>query len=76
MIKNFVPNCDLCGAEISFERYTQRNVPANGVELLMVALENSDPELRFTQNRDGTVDLDTCLDCYTRLAFRHSQAVN
>ena len=74
MVKNFVPNCDLCGEEISFEKYTRRNVPAGGIELLVVALEN--PEVEFTQNADGTVGLDTCLDCYTRLSFRHSQAVN
>jgi hypothetical protein len=42
----------------------------------MIALENSDPELEFIRNDDGTVDLDTCRDCYTRIAFRHSVLVN
>ncbi len=76
MVKNFISSCDFCGLEIPLEIHTQRNVPANGVELLIVALENADPEFRFTQNTDGTVDLDTCLDCYTRLAFTHTQAIN
>ena len=76
MVKNFIPSCDFCGHEIPFDRHSRRNVPANGVELLIVALENSDPDFHFTQKPDGTVDLDTCLDCYTRLAFSHSQSVN
>ena len=76
MVKNFIPNCDMCGQEIPFEKYSKRTVPANGVELLMIALENADPDLEFTQNADGTVDLDTCQDCYTRIAFRYSQSVN
>ncbi len=76
MVKNFIPRCDFCGHEIPLERHTRRNVPANGIELLIVALENSDPEFEFTQKPDGTVDLDTCLDCYSRLAFTHTLAVN
>ncbi len=76
MVKNFIPNCDFCGDEIPLDQHTRRNVPSNGVELLMVALGNSDPALEFTQKPDGTVDLDTCLDCYVRLAFNHSHTVN
>ena len=76
MVKNFIPNCDLCGREIPLEQHATRTVSANGVELLIVALENSDPDLELTQNPDGTVALDTCLDCYTRLAFKHPQSVN
>ncbi len=76
MVKNFIPNCDLCGREIPEGKYPQRRVPTNGIELLIVLLENSDPELELRENEDGTVDLDTCLDCYTRMAFSHSHAVN
>ena len=76
MVKNFIPNCDFCGHEIPLEKHTRRNVPAQGIELLIVALGNSDSDLEFTQKPDGTVDLDTCLDCYTRLAFKYSQSVN
>ena len=76
MVKNFVLNCDLCGEQIPFGRHMKRNVSPDGVEVLMIALENADPELEFVQNEDGTVDLDTCQDCYTRIAFRYSQSVN
>ena len=76
MVKNIVPSCDLCGEVIPFDQYAKRRVHANGIELLMVALENSDPDLEFIENADGSVDLETCLSCYTRMAFRHSDAVN
>ena len=76
MVKNFIPTCDLCGREMSLEEKTRRNVRPDGVEILMVALENTDPELEFTQRPDGTIDLDTCPDCYARMAFRYSQAIN
>ena len=76
MVKNFIPNCDMCGGEIAFGQNTKRRVAANGMELFMVALENSDPDLEFIQNPDGTVDLDTCLDCYSRMAFHYSEAVH
>ena len=47
MVKNFIPSCDFCGHEIPFDRHTRRNVPANGVELLIVALENPDPDFHL-----------------------------
>ena len=76
MVKNFIPSCDWCGTEIPFERRAIRRVPCDGVELLMVALYNSDPDFEFIRNPDGTVDLDACFDCYTRLALHPSQSVN
>ena len=76
MVKNFIPNCDLCGREIPEGKYTKRRVPMDGIELLMVLLENPDPGLELRENDDGTLDLDTCLDCYTRMAFTYSHAVN
>ena len=76
MGKNMIPRCDLCGEEIPFDQFAKRRVPSNSIELLMVALENSDPDLEFIENADGTVDLETCFDCYSRMAFRHSHAVN
>ena len=76
MVKNFIPNCDLCGREILEGKYPIRRVPVDGIELLMVLLENSDPDLELRENPDGTLDLDTCLDCYTRMAFSYSHAVN
>lgn len=76
MVKNLVPSCDLCGEEIPYDKYMRRTVPSDGVEVLMVALENADPDLEFVQNEDGNIVLDTCRDCYTRMAFRHSSLVN
>jgi hypothetical protein len=54
----------------------RRNVSPNGMEILMVALENSDTDLEFVENADGTLGFDSCPDCYTRVAFRHSSLVN
>jgi hypothetical protein len=76
MVRNFVSNCDLCGREIPFGRQMRRNVSPNGMEILMVALENSDTDLEFVENADGTLGFDSCPDCYTRVAFRHSSLVN
>ncbi len=76
MVKNFIPNCDLCGKEIPEGQYTQRSIRGGGVEFLMVLLENPDPDLLFSEKDDGTVDLDTCRECYFRMAFSHSNAVN
>ena len=76
MVKNFVPNCDFCGREIPLGFEMRRNVSPSGVEILMIALENSDPDLEFIQNADGTLSFDTCPDCYTRVAFQHSSLVN
>ena len=76
MLKNFIPACDFCGGEIPLDQCARRRVPARGVELLLVALENSDPDLELIENPDGTVDLETCYDCYSRLALEHSSAIN
>lgn len=76
MVKNFIPTCDLCGGEIPLDRHAVRRVPANSLDLLVVALESADPDLEFIENADGTVDLETCYDCFSRLAFRHSRAIN
>ena len=76
MVKNFVPNCDLCGQEIPFDRHMRRNVPVDGMEVLIVALENLDSDLEFVQNEDGTLALDTCHDCYTRMPFGFSESIN
>ena len=74
MVNNFVPSCDLCGETIPFGKHMRRNVALDGMEVLMAALENVD--LEFVQNDDGTVVLDTCQDCYTRMPFGYSELVN
>ena len=76
MVKNFIPTCDLCRAEMSVGEYMRRTVPPNGFEVLMVVLENMDLDIEFVQNDDGSLILDTCVDCYTRMPFGISESVN
>jgi len=76
MVKNFIPTCDLCGREVSPDRYVARRVAGDGMEVLMVALSNPDPDLDLRFNRDGTVTLDRCFDCYAGMAHRISKTVN
>jgi len=76
MVRNFVSSCDLCGMEIPFGEQMRRDVSVDGVEILMIALEHLDSDLEFAQNEDGTVAIDTCRDCYTRMPLRHSSLVN
>lgn len=76
MVKNFIPSCDLCKEEIPFGKHMRRSVSPNGVEVLMVVLQDLDADLELLQDEDGSVVLDTCQDCYTRMAFHHSNLVN
>ena len=76
MVKNLVPSCDLCGVEIPLGERMRRDVSLDSAEVLMIALENVDSDLEFMQNEDGTVAIDTCLECYTRMPLRHSSLVN
>jgi hypothetical protein len=42
----------------------------------MVLIENEDRDLRLIEMPDGTISLDTCFSCYSRMPFNHSTAVN
>jgi hypothetical protein len=42
----------------------------------MVLAENQDRELQLIELPDGSIALDTCMDCYTRMGFSYSQALN
>jgi hypothetical protein len=42
----------------------------------MVLVENQDRELKLIELPDGTVSLDTCVSCYTRMPFNHSTMLN
>ena len=48
----------------------------DGMELLMVLIANQGKDFELNENPDGTVPLDTCVDCATRVAFEHSHALN
>jgi len=42
----------------------------------MVLMENQDRDLQLIELPDGTISLDTCRNCYTRMPFNHSTALN
>jgi hypothetical protein len=46
------------------------------MDLLVVLIENLDKDLELMENPDGTISLDTCVNCYSRISFSHSQALN
>jgi len=75
MIKQLVRTCDLCHKEIQAGQYRQRNVDSLGMDFLLFLMENQDG-FEMTQNPDGTLGLDTCLNCYMRMGFTHSHALN
>jgi hypothetical protein len=56
--------------------YVQRNSERNGPDVLMVLVENEDRDLRLIELPDGSISLDTCWSCYTRMPFNHSTALN
>jgi hypothetical protein len=76
MIRNLVRTCDLCHREIPTGKYLQRNMEPGGMDLLLVLVENLDTDLELTENPDGTIGLDTCVNCYSRMGFTHSHALN
>jgi hypothetical protein len=76
MIKDLTRTCDMCHRAIPSGQYVQRNAARNGPDVLMVLVENQDRDLRLIELPDGTVSLDTCLSCYSRMPFNYSSAVN
>jgi hypothetical protein len=76
MIKDLTRTCDMCHRQIPTGEYMQRNSERSGPDVLMVLIENEDRELRLIEMPDGTISLDTCLSCYSRIPFNHSTAVN
>jgi hypothetical protein len=76
MIRNLVRTCDMCHREIPAGKYIQRNAERFGLDVLMVLAENQDRELQLIELPDGSIALDTCMDCYTRMGFSYSQALN
>jgi hypothetical protein len=76
MIEHLTRTCDLCRREIPAGEYMQRNAGPSSVDVLMVLVENEGKELKLIELPDGTVSLDTCRDCYSRMAFNHSKTLN
>ena len=76
MIKDLTRTCDMCHRTIPSGEYVQRNSERDGPDVLMVLIENLDRELKLIEMPDGTISLDTCFSCYSRMPFNHSSAVN
>ena len=76
MIKNLVRTCDMCHREIPTGEYLQRNSERTGLDVMMVLLENQGRELKLIEMPDGSISLDTCRGCYSRMGFTHSRALN
>jgi len=76
MIQNLIRTCDMCHGKIPAGEYRQRNADKFGPEIMMVLAENEGRELKLIELPDGSISLDTCLDCYTRMGFTHSQLLN
>jgi hypothetical protein len=76
MIRDLTRTCDMCHRTIPSGEYVQRNSERNGPDVLMVLIENEDRDLRLIEMPDGTISLDTCLSCYSRMPLNHSTAVN
>ena len=76
MIKNLVRTCDMCRREIPAGQYLQRNAERTGLDVLMVLLENQGKEVQLIEMPDGSIALDTCRDCYSRMAFNSSKTLN
>jgi len=43
---------------------------------MMVLAENADRDLQLVEMPDGSISMDTCLDCYMRMSFTYSDALN
>jgi len=76
MIRNLIRTCDMCHRAIPIGEYRQRNGDKSGPEIMMVLAANTDRDLQLIELPDGTISVDTCIDCYARMGFVHSQALN
>jgi hypothetical protein len=76
MIKHLVRTCDMCHREIRSGQYLQRNSNPDSPDVLMVLVENEDRDLQLVELPDGSISLDTCWACYSRMPFSHSTALN
>ena len=54
------------------QRYSDRNAP----DVAMILAENQDRELKLIELPDGSISMDTCLNCYTRMPFNSSSVLN
>ena len=76
MIRDLIRTCDMCHREIPSGEYVQRNADRDGLDVLMVLMENEDRDIQLIELPDGSISLDTCFNCYSRMPFNHSSALN
>jgi hypothetical protein len=76
MMRNCQRTCDLCHKGVVMGQFVRLDAEPDGMELLLVLIANQDKDFELEENPDGTVPLDTCMDCATRIAFEHSCALN
>jgi hypothetical protein len=76
MIKNLVRTCDLCHRSIPAGQYLQRNSERTGADVLTVLMENQGRELQLIELPDGSIAMDTCRECYSRMGFTFSHELN
>jgi len=66
----------MCHRIIRSGEYRQRNADRSGPDVMMVLAENADRDLQLVEMPDGSISMDTCLDCYMRMSFTYSDALN
>lgn len=76
MIKNLIRTCDMCHRQIPAGQYMPRNSERNAPDVLIVIAENQDRDLQLIELPDGSISMDTCRTCYTRMPFAQSTTLN
>ena len=76
MMRNYVRTCDLCHKEVTVGEFVRRDAEPDGLDLLMVLIANQGNSFDLGENPDGTVPLDTCFDCATRMTLPRSYSLN
>ena len=65
----------MCHRIIPSGEYRQRNADRSGPDVMMILVENADRELQLTEMPDGSISMDTCINCYTRMALDRKSVV-
>ena len=76
MIRNLIRTCDMCHRQIPAGQYMQRYSDRNGSDVQMILAENQGRDLQLIELPDGTISMDTCTTCYTRMPFSSSTLLN
>jgi hypothetical protein len=76
MVRNYVRRCDLCHKQVIMGEFIRRVAEPDGLDLLMVLIANQGNNFELDENPDGTIPLDTCFDCATRITLPQSHSLN